>query len=164
MEIGSTSSMASMMSMQSNSAPPPPPEGDTSEASADFISALDSDGDGSLSETEFAAGGSGDSSESTEIFDALDTNEDGVVTQDEIEADMKSKQAAMQAEMESGGISGIQQTTDTEQFQQLMSLMDDSSSESQSQGADKYSQMQESMFGGGSYDSMSLSGSLSVTA
>ncbi|CCH50194.1 EF-hand domain-containing protein [Pseudodesulfovibrio piezophilus] len=164
MEISSVSSMSSMMSMQSSSMQAPPEPPDTSEMSSDFISALDSDGDGALSETEFAAGGSGDSSESSEVFDALDTNEDGIVSQDEIEADMEARQATMESEMESSsGFSGIQQTADTAEFEQLMSLVG-SGTESQSSGTEAYSQMQDSLFGSSSYDSQSLSGGLSIRA
>lgn len=75
---------------------PPPEVGEgmePSQASAGdmatrIIEDLDSDGDGGLSAGETAA--------SEEVFDALDTNEDGIVSQAELEAAMINIMAAVQ--------------------------------------------------------------------
>ena len=83
----------------------PPPEmeegmegpASASDMAANIISELDSDGDGGLS--------SGEASASEEEFDALDTNEDGIVSQAELEAAMINIMAAIQ---ESGLASGAQ--------------------------------------------------------
>ncbi|GEO82093.1 EF-hand domain-containing protein [Pararhodospirillum oryzae] len=91
--------------------PPPPPPMDSDTASAllqaqeggagmmsveDMFASMDSDGDGSLTEEEFTsavtgastAGGSGSvsSADAQEVFDELDTNEDGVVSASELAA------------------------------------------------------------------------------
>ncbi len=96
MEIGSMGSMVGMMDfrggmMGAQGGQEPP---DAAEMSSRFVDAMDSDGDGQLSKSEFAIKGDSESSESSEVFDILDTNEDGYVSQEELEADMKSKMAS----------------------------------------------------------------------
>lgn len=153
MEIGSMGSMAGMMGMQGmqgmQGGPPPPP--DAEEMSSNFVDALDSDGDGALSLSEFAIDGDTENTQSTEAFDALDTNEDGFVSQDELEADMKSKLDDMKAKMESGSFSGIQQNGSTQSFEMLMGMVGSNTGDDQAQGAQQYGRMQESMFGGGKF-------------
>lgn len=155
MEIGSMDSMAGMMGMQGGMSgmrgaggPPPPP--DAEEASTNFIDALDSDGDGSLTEAEFAAGAPEgvDSAQNAENFDALDTDEDGFVSQEELEAGMQSKIDSMTAKMQSGSFGGIQSSGDMEQFQQLMDMVGGPPGQDQAQGAERYGRMQESMYSG----------------
>lgn len=154
MEIGSMDTMAGMMGMQGGmsgmrGAGDPPPKPDAEEMSSKFIDALDSDGDGSLTQAEFAAGAPDgvDSTQSAEKFDALDTNEDGFVSQEELEADMESHMGDMKAKMESGSFGGIQQNGDMTAFQQLMDMVGGLTEQDQAQGAERYSQMQESMYG-----------------
>lgn len=164
MEIGSMDSMSSLMGMMGGAQgtqPPPPP--DASQASSDFINALDSDGDGALSQTEFSAGSSSGSSESSEVFDVLDTNEDGFVSQEELEADMQSKLETMKSQLQFGGMSGIQQSGDTDQFNQLMEMMNNNSDSDKSRGAEAYGRMQQGAFAGGN-SGQSLSSGLNLTA
>ncbi len=72
--------------------PPPPPRDqapDTELADA-LITALDTDGDGAISNDELTTGltSAGSSADSSEIFSALDKNEDGVVSKDELAASL----------------------------------------------------------------------------
>jgi len=83
-ESGSLSSeeMAAM-------APPPPPPRDQApdtELADALITALDTDGDGAISNDELTTGLT--SAGSSEIFSALDKNEDGVVSKDELAASL----------------------------------------------------------------------------
>ncbi|WP_460141116.1 XopAW family type III secretion system calcium-binding effector [Pseudomonas sp. S2_E01] len=87
-ESGSLSSeeMAAM-------APPPPPPRDQApdtELADALITALDTDGDGAISNDELTTGltSAGSSADSSEIFSALDKNEDGVVSKDELAASL----------------------------------------------------------------------------
>jgi Ca2+-binding EF-hand superfamily protein len=72
-------------------APPPPPPrapaADT-ELADTLINALDSDGDGTLSQDELGSGlsSAGSTADSTAIFSALDKNQDGTVSKDELAA------------------------------------------------------------------------------
>lgn len=66
----------------------PPPGGSVGDMAAAIMEELDSDGDGGLSSSEAGA--------SEEEFDALDTNEDGVVSQAELEAAMTTIMGAVQ--------------------------------------------------------------------
>lgn len=167
MEIGSMDSMAGMMGMQGMQGmmggnQPPPPKGEAGDMSSTFMDAMDTDGDSQLSKTEFTSGGTSDSSE---VFDILDTNEDGFVSQDELEADKESKMGSakqqMQAQMQASAFGGLQQNGDTEQFQQLLNLVG-KGTESQSSGAEQYGKMQEN--GLGKYGEQALSAGLSVSA
>ena len=76
-------------------APPPPPDKSTDQAPntelADaVISALDADGDGTISSDELSNGltSAGSTADSSEIFSALDKNKDGTVSQDELAASL----------------------------------------------------------------------------
>jgi hypothetical protein len=96
----------------------PPPEmdqagGTAGDMAAQIMEELDSDGDGGLSIGETAA--------SEEEFDALDTNEDGIVSQAELEAAMINLMAAIQesglgfgaqAVNAAGGMAAYQQEID----------------------------------------------------
>ncbi|MCJ2164539.1 MULTISPECIES: EF-hand domain-containing protein [unclassified Pseudodesulfovibrio] len=161
MEIGSVSSMTGMMGMQGGMM-----QGmekpDASEASSDFIDAMDSDGDGLLSESEFAVGDG--ETQSTEAFDALDTNEDGFVSQEELEADMESRLGKMADQLSSGSMfSGIE-SGDSDQFQQLLNMVGSGSGQTQAGGAEAYGQMQEGTFDFGSLGADVSSSGLSVSA
>jgi len=73
-------------------APPPPPQDqapNTDLADA-LISALDADGDGSISSDELSSGltSAGSSADSNQIFSALDKNKDGTVSQEELTASL----------------------------------------------------------------------------
>ncbi|BCS87655.1 EF-hand domain-containing protein [Pseudodesulfovibrio sediminis] len=160
MEISSVDSMTSLMNLQALQRGSST-ETDESDTTSSFLDALDSDGDGSLSKAEFSASGG---SESSEVFDILDTNEDGVVSQDELDADKQSNSGIVKAAMEAGSFGGIQQNGDTEGFQQLMDMVGENSGESRSEGAERYSQMQESMIGGSDYINQSVTGGLDLTA
>jgi len=65
--------------------PPPPPPMDASEAASSIMDSQDTDGDSVLSVSE--------SGLSDEEFDVLDTNEDGVVSIDELQAGIEARQA-----------------------------------------------------------------------
>ncbi|MCP1486792.1 Ca2+-binding EF-hand superfamily protein [Pseudomonas fluorescens] len=73
-------------------APPPPPQDqapNTDLADA-LISALDIDGDGTISSDELSSGltSAGSTADSNELFSALDKNKDGTVSQDELTASL----------------------------------------------------------------------------
>ncbi|EGB16262.1 hypothetical protein DND132_3059 [Pseudodesulfovibrio mercurii] len=156
MEIQSLSSMTGMMGMQGGmmKATEKP---DAEQMSTDFLDAMDSDGDGQLSQSEFSVG-DGETIDD-EAFDALDTNQDGFVSQEELEADAQSKINSMSSMFQAGSMfSGIEQTGDSEQFQQLLDMMGSSSSD-QASGALAYGQMQD-----GSYDMGSYASALSLSA
>jgi hypothetical protein len=156
MDIQSVSSMSGMMGMQGGMMQPPE-KPDAEQMSTDFLDAMDSDGDGQLSQAEFTTG-DGETID-TEAFDALDTNEDGFVSQEELEADAQSKIDAMASELQSrGAFSGIEQTGDGEQFQQLLDMMGSSSTD-QASGAEAYGQMQ-----GGGYGMSDYASTLSLSA
>ncbi|MGE4424215.1 MAG: hypothetical protein AB7D39_18090 [Pseudodesulfovibrio sp.] len=156
MDIQSVSSMSGMMGMQGGMMQPPE-KPDAEQMSTDFLDAMDSDGDGQLSQAEFTTG-DGETID-TEAFDALDTNEDGFVSQEELEADAQTKINAMASQLQSGGMfSGIEQTGDSEQFQQLLDMMGSSSTD-QASGAEAYGQMQ-----AGGYDMSSYASTLSLSA
>ncbi len=125
---------------------------------------LDSDGDGSLSKSEFAVDGESGGSESVETFDALDTNEDGFVSQEELEADMEAKMGAMMAKHQFGGVGGIQQTGDADSFNQLMEMMGGNSDDDKRKGADAYAQMNDGVFGSGPASNQTLSAGLDIRA
>lgn len=162
MEISSIGSMSGMTGMQGMKPPPPPPEGETA---SDFMSKLDADGDGQLSSAEFSLRGSeAGSAESTEAFDAMDTNEDGFVSQEELEADMASRLDAMKAKLESGGLGGMAQGSDTDSYQQLLEMVGSNSDDAKARGADAYRQMQQEMYGAASYGSQSFSSGLDLSA
>jgi len=146
MEINSTISMDGI----SSSMMPKMEKADPTEMSTDILSSLDSDENGQLSAIEFAAGGNGEV-DSSEMFDALDTDEDGYVSQAE-----QSKMDAIESDLQSGGIEGVDTSSDTKTFSQPMVLIPDSS-ESQSSGTAKYSELSSS------YQS-ALSGGLSLSA
>lgn len=76
-------------------APPPPPDKSTDQAPntelADaVISALDADGNGTISSDELSNGltSAGSSADSSQIFSALDKNQDGTVSKDELAASL----------------------------------------------------------------------------
>lgn len=74
-------------------APPLPPPHDqppSTELADALISALDTDGDGAISNDELSTGltSAGSSADSKEIFSALDKNQDGTVSKDELAASL----------------------------------------------------------------------------
>jgi Ca2+-binding EF-hand superfamily protein len=76
-------------------APPPPPDKSTDQAPntelADaVISALDADGNGTISSDELSNGltSAGSNADSSQIFSALDKNQDGTVSKDELAASL----------------------------------------------------------------------------
>ncbi|MGB6212000.1 XopAW family type III secretion system calcium-binding effector [Pseudomonas mandelii] len=74
-------------------APPPPPPHDqapNTELADALVSALDADGDVAISSDELSNGlnNAGSSADSTEIFSALDKNQDGTVSKDELAASL----------------------------------------------------------------------------
>ncbi|OIQ50800.1 EF hand [Pseudodesulfovibrio hydrargyri] len=156
MDIQSVSSMSGVMGMQGGMMRPPE-KPDAGQMASDFLDAMDSDGDGQLSQSEFAVG-DGETID-TEAFDALDTNQDGFVSQEELEADARSRIDSMAAKLQSGGMfSGIKQTGDGEQLQQLLDMMGSSSTD-QASGAEAYGQMQ-----GGGFDTSAYASALSLSA
>ena len=79
-------------------APPPPPDKSTDQAPntelADaVISALDADGNGTISSDELSNGltSAGSSADSSQIFSALDKNQDGTVSKDELAASLTTQ-------------------------------------------------------------------------
>ena len=86
--------------------PPPPPTAE------ELITALDADGDGGLSLEESGA--------SQEQFDAADTNQDGIVSQAELEAAFLNGQASMPAGdmMSVAAASQLQNTTNYQRQQE----------------------------------------------
>jgi Ca2+-binding EF-hand superfamily protein len=146
MEIGSVGSMSSSMAAfqqatASQQSEPP----DSSEMASKFMEKLDSDGDGSLSESEISASGLGEneSMTSSEKFDELDTNEDGVVSQEELQADMEAHAPSGPPPDGASGISGIDASGDSSELQSLLSMTSSSSSSStsQSEGTALYEQV-----------------------
>jgi Ca2+-binding EF-hand superfamily protein len=72
-------------------APPPPRDQAPNTELADaLIRAVDSDGDGAISSEELSNGltSAGSSADSSQIFSALDKNEDGTISQDELAASL----------------------------------------------------------------------------
>jgi hypothetical protein len=87
----------------------PPPEASAGEMASQVIAELDADDDGGLSFSEAGA--------SEEEFDALDTNEDGVVSQAELEAAMttimgSSQWRGLQSANAAGGMTAYRQEID----------------------------------------------------
>nr|WP_321258307.1 hypothetical protein [uncultured Pseudodesulfovibrio sp.] len=153
MEIGSMSSMSSMagmMGMQGGmQSPPPPPE--ASSESSDFADAMDADSDDLVSQIGASSSEASDSSDSTEELDPLDTNEDGFVSQEELDAGRGGN-----------GLGGIKLNGGSQAFQQLMDMTGGNSGDNQAQGVEQYGRMQDAMFGG-DYN-QSLSTGLDVSA
>lgn len=80
-----------------SSTPPPPPPPQEQESAEDLLSSGDSDGDGNLSIAEFSdalqvTGGSDEVNMLAEMFELADTNEDGVVSQEELSIAMEANQ------------------------------------------------------------------------
>ncbi|MCI8212918.1 calcium-binding protein [Pseudomonas sp. S25] len=76
-------------------APPPPPGGQpATDVAEDLLSALDTDGDGTINSDELTAGlsSAGSTADSAQVFDALDTNEDGTVSLEELTASLQPQQ------------------------------------------------------------------------
>ena len=157
MDINAMGSMGSMMNIQSMQGMQKP---DAAEASS--INELDSDGDGQLSSAEFSIGDG--ATESTDAFDVLDTNEDGFVSQEELESDMQSKMNAMKTKFEASGLGGMAQGSDTESYQQLLDMVGNTSEEDKASGTEAYRQMQDGMSGPGAYGEHSSSSGLSIRA
>ena len=133
MEIGSMSSMTGMMGMQGGMQSPSP---ETSAKSSDFADAMDSDDDLFAAIDSLSSEASG-SSDSTEELDPLDTNEDGFVSQEELDAGHGGN-----------GLGGIKLNGGSQAFQQLMDMTGGNPGDRQAQGVEQYGQMQDSMFGG----------------
>jgi Ca2+-binding EF-hand superfamily protein len=76
--------------------PPPPPQGGepATDVAESLLSALDTDGDGTINSEELTAGlsSSGSTADSAQVFDALDTNEDGTVSLEELTASLQPQQ------------------------------------------------------------------------
>lgn len=75
--------------------PPPPPQGEpATDVAQSLLSALDTDGDGTINSDELTAGlnSTGSTADSAQVFDALDTNEDGTVSLEELTASLKPQQ------------------------------------------------------------------------
>jgi Ca2+-binding EF-hand superfamily protein len=159
MDISAIGSMGSMMSMQGMQGMQKP---DAAEASSEFINELDSDGDGQLSSTEFSIGDG--ATESTEAFDVLDTNEDGFVSQEELEADMQSQMNAMKARFDASGLGGMASSSNTESYQQLLDMVGNKTEDDKASGTEAYRQMQDGMHDAGAYGEQSFSSGLSIRA
>jgi Ca2+-binding EF-hand superfamily protein len=73
--------------------PPPPPRdaAPQTDVAESLLSALDTDGDGTINSDELTAGlsSAGSTADSAQVFDALDTNEDGTVSLDELTASLQ---------------------------------------------------------------------------
>ncbi len=73
--------------------PPPPPRdaAPQTDVAESLLSALDTDGDGTINSDELTAGlsSAGSTADSAQVFDALDTNEDGTVRLDELTASLQ---------------------------------------------------------------------------
>jgi Ca2+-binding EF-hand superfamily protein len=80
--------IAEAMRSQGPQGPPPPPP-DSEEAAQQLVQDLDEDGDGALSASEIPI--------SSEVFDAADTNQDGVLSADELQAAAKEIGAELRA-------------------------------------------------------------------
>ncbi|MBI9079861.1 MAG: hypothetical protein JEY79_08995 [Pseudodesulfovibrio sp.] len=161
MDISAMGSMGSM-SMQGMQGMQRMQRPDAAEASSNFIKELDSDGDGQLSSTEFSIGDG--ATESAEAFDVLDTNEDGFVSQEELESDMQSHMNAMKVRFEASGLGGMASGSNTESYQQLLDMVGNKTEEDKASGTEAYRQMQDGMYGAGSYGEQSFSSGLSIRA
>lgn len=113
--------------MLAASPPPPPPPGGMGGASgSDPFSEADADGDGSLSLEEFTAlgqstGHADDSSEQTSaIFSELDTNEDGYVSQAELEAGKTQQNQSAAVSSDSESASDAATLSNSAQFQAMI--------------------------------------------
>ncbi|MBU4191870.1 MAG: hypothetical protein KUA35_09895 [Pseudodesulfovibrio sp.] len=144
MEISSLSSMSGSSGIQSIISAY---RNEAQEDSASFIESLQADEEEasassglkvspSSSSGSFASSDSVEESESSEVFDPLDTNEDGQVSLEELQAAMQEKLEKMGA----GGNSGIDRFSDSEAFDQLMDM---SASGPEEAGYEAYGRMQQ---------------------
>ncbi|MBB4568886.1 EF-hand domain-containing protein [Rhizobium leucaenae] len=93
-DTGSLTTDQLASAMQANRQPPAPPSGETPDDSqiSSMFSAMDTDGNGSVSEAEFVAARPSDVSEdqATNMFDSLDTSGSGSLTESQFETAMKA--------------------------------------------------------------------------
>lgn len=157
MEISSLSSLSGSSGIQSIISAY---RNEAQEDSASFIESLQADEEeesasSGLTISASSSSGSSDSveeSESSEVFDPLDTNEDGQVSLEELQAAMQEKLQKMGA----GETGGINRFSDSEAFDQLMDM---SSSGSEEAGFEAYGRMQQAYsdpFGTGTTTGLSL--------
>ncbi len=159
MEIGSMDSMFSMVGMQNANGLST--KANASEMSDKFMDSLDSGGDDSSSESGMSVDDSSESTESSQVYDVLDTNEDGFVSQEEYDADQSSLMSALKQQL--SGLGGIQQGKDSEGFNQLMDMLG-TPSDAKEQGVNAYEQMQNGMAGGPNGGGQSYSAGLDIRA
>jgi len=159
MEIGSMGTMADLMGVQGTRGGASPLKPDTGKMSSRFMDAMGSDGDDALAGSELTASGGARGTGASEAFDALDTNKDGIVSQEEIQADMESRMGTMPGGNSSGPFSGIRQDGDSRAFQSLMNMIGGSSGADQARMAQSYGSMQAP-----SFDGQGLSAGLNLRA
>lgn len=101
--------------------PPGPPPGD----GEDMFSKMDSDGDGSVSKSEFeAASPDGNTSKADEIFSTIDTDQDGTISASENEAAMEKFASGQNFQSGTSATSSSSSSSDTMQSMFLQKLLD----------------------------------------
>ncbi|MDE2592654.1 MAG: EF-hand domain-containing protein [Burkholderiales bacterium] len=95
--------------------PPPPPNDDQSSSISDAINSLDSDGNGSVSSSEFGISSSDTNSTQKALFDSIDTDKDGSLSTKETNA----FQDQIKALLEKIQQMGTQQVSSTNQSSSL---------------------------------------------
>jgi len=134
-----TEMQANMESQATNGeAPPPPPSGDGEQSSSGVMEQQASSDSGTSGESSDSGSSSGDSS-----TDAMDTNGDGVVSQEELMAYLRTHMGSMVAD----SASASESTGASQQVLEQMNAMSGSSSADLGRAADAYGAMQQSMFG-----------------
>jgi Ca2+-binding EF-hand superfamily protein len=120
--VSSVSSSSGYASILSDLATLGKKKKDSSTMADEMVSALDADGDGSLSAAELAGGLGGSSGASaSDVLSALDTDGDGEVSSEELAAGLKKRQEQFQAQLDTAAMStmlmpqasGVSQMADT---------------------------------------------------
>ena len=162
MEIGSMSGMSgsSLGGMNGMQGMRRPPKGNSSEHAAEMSARImkqqDADEDGSLSANELSTSSSSDS----DLIAKLDTNGDGILSQEELLGGIQTNMESMKSQFESGNTP----STENQAFMQQMRDLAGPPSGAQQKASQAYGQMQEATVSSNSYNTdQVLFESLSVT-
>lgn len=102
--------------------PPPPPDGASAE---DMFSKMDSDGDGSVSKSEFeAASPDGNTSRADKIFSTIDTDQDGTISASENEAAMAKFASEQNSQLKNSSTSESSTSLEAGKSMFLQKLLD----------------------------------------
>lgn len=149
MEINSMSGMSGvqmggMGSMQGMRRPPGDPSQHAEKMSARIMEQQDADQDGQLSASELTT----ESSSGSDLIANLDTNGDGIVSQEELQAGLQSNMESAKSSFESGNAPSDE---DRAFMQQMHQLAGDSPG-SRAKATQAYGLMQEAMTSGDTYN------------